>query len=507
LGVNVPFAVDRIHQFYPRLAREQIWHRLWYSTYVNVDRRYMYFAVPKAGATAMKTLLHRIENLPPLTYFTGPRQVKRYMFIHDRRQFKLPSLIDFDDEMQEKILTSPEFFRFAIVRNPYSRLQSAWRDKVRACAPGYEYLYYDIKGKLPDGNDPRSIISFREFVQALRGQDLEVADAHWRLQEVLLFYRAINFSLIGHLECPSKAVASFLQKIGEKRPQDFAVMNESGISDEYDDELADLVYGLYKRDFDTFGYSAEMWRSEGLLTTARTSRAFVSEARHLAEVVERNIVIGQLYRRLEKASVKPEEFLGQYRNQPFSRLFDQHIANIEGWLTRDEAELLFNVARSVQEGCIVEIGAYRGRSTVTLALGSVAGSRNPVFAIEPHENFTGLFGHQFGAIDRGHFMKHMVEYGLFHIVRLINLSSHFLADSWPMPVGLIWIDGDHKYEAVARDFALWKGKLTAEADVVFHDAIDPESGPGRVAAQIVAGGEFKKIAIIGKAIHLKRHTG
>src|SRR5437868_8006845 len=62
-------------------------------------------------------------------------------------------------------------------------------------------------------------------------------------------------------------------------------------------------------------------------------------------------------------------------------------------------ELLFleGLAREVQPPeCIVEVGSYRGRSTAALAAGSRAGGGAAVYAIEPHEQFTGVLGGQFG---------------------------------------------------------------------------------------------------------------
>jgi predicted O-methyltransferase YrrM len=57
---------------------------------------------------------------------------------------------------------------------------------------------------------------------------------------------------------------------------------------------------------------------------------------------------------------------------------------IDGWLGLHSAELLFTAAAAVRVGCIVEVGSYRGRSTTALCAGSAAGSKAPVYAIEPH---------------------------------------------------------------------------------------------------------------------------
>ncbi len=500
-----PYAVEVVARHYPTLPSEQIAHRLRYSTFVNLDRRYMYYEVPKAGCTSMKTLIHTVEKLPKLMPFVGShREVRRDMFIHERSQFKQPSLLDFDDHIQEEILGSPDFFRFTIIRNPYTRLQSAWQDKIRLCAPRYEGRYYAIKGALPTGRDPGSIISFAEFIGSLSADELATCDHHWRLQTAHLFYPSINFTMVGRLEQFNNAIAAFYAHIGldsDVPPN----MNETGPATQFDETLAQRVHMLYKADFEAFGYETDSWPRP---RRDATERRTVSEDRYLDEIIERNIVIGHLYEErdqlAERIMVKIPQYLERYREKPFDQLFSNYIAPTEGWLEKPEAHLLYDLARSVQGSCIVEVGSYRGRSTAALAFGSIAGSQAPVFSIEPHETFVGPFGGQFGPIDRGHYMQRMVELGLFHVVRLVNLSSEFIADRWPLPVALLWIDGDHGYDSVKRDLRAWKDKLSFDANLVFDDASDPNTGPGRLVREIVTTGEFTIVETRGKIVWIKR---
>jgi predicted O-methyltransferase YrrM len=58
---------------------------------------------------------------------------------------------------------------------------------------------------------------------------------------------------------------------------------------------------------------------------------------------------------------------------------------IEGWLLDGEGELLYNLAKQVpREQAIVELGSWKGRSTVWLAKGAVAGHGAAVYSIDPH---------------------------------------------------------------------------------------------------------------------------
>lgn len=176
--------------------------------------------------------------------------------------------------------------------------------------------------------------------------------------------------------------------------------------------------------------------------------------------------------------------------------FTAHIRAIEqteGATSLADAELLFQLARECHEGCIVEIGSYRGRSAVALALGTQGGANLPVYAIEPHEKFTGVLGGQFGPEDRGAFYRHMLSTGTYRTVRLVNLTSRIVAPGWELPVGLLWIDGDHRYEGVRSDFDLWEPHLTEHATVAFDDAANRDIGPYRVIQELIASGEYRMV--------------
>jgi Methyltransferase domain len=155
---------------------------------------------------------------------------------------------------------------------------------------------------------------------------------------------------------------------------------------------------------------------------------------------------------------------------------------IEGMIGDKEEALLTRLAGEVEEGCIVEIGSYRGMSTIALA----KGARVPVYAVEPHEEFTGVLGGQFGPADRRAFFQNLLQAGVVEQVRLVNLSSEVIAPGWSTPVGLLWIDGDHRYEAVHRDFYCWEPHL--QGNVAFHDSIQPTLGPIRLIDELLASG-------------------
>ena len=156
----------------------------------------------------------------------------------------------------------------------------------------------------------------------------------------------------------------------------------------------------------------------------------------------------------------------------------------------------------MSEGCIVEVGSYRGRSTVALARGSANGHRPPVYAVEPHETFVGPRGGDFGPEDRAAFLRNMVRTGAYRQVRLLNTSSEILSPGWKEPVALLWLDGDHSYEGVRRDFDAWAPHLMARCDLVLDDTDDPELGPQRLVEELASGG-WVEVDRVDRVAHLR----
>ena len=73
-------------------------------------------------------------------------------------------------------------------------------------------------------------------------------------------------------------------------------------------------------------------------------------------------------------------------------MFDEQLENalaitkeIDGWLTQEESVFLFNAAKEIPgDTSILEIGAWKGKSSVLLGLGAKAGNQAQVFSIDPH---------------------------------------------------------------------------------------------------------------------------
>ena len=182
--------------------------------------------------------------------------------------------------------------------------------------------------------------------------------------------------------------------------------------------------------------------------------------------------------------------------------FRETLKSIRGSISTEEGTRLRELAAGVTEGVIVEVGSWRGRSTYALSTGAKEGGNAPVFAIDPHEEFDGVFGGEFGPPDRRAFYRNMLRTGCWDNVRLVNLSSEVVTPGWTRPVGMLWIDGDHTYEGVKRDVDCWVPFLLPGAPLVLDDTTKRRGGPRRLIRELTAQA-WSVVERIGKVTVLK----
>lgn len=126
----------------------------------------------------------------------------------------------------------------------------------------------------------------------------------------------------------------------------------------------------------------------------------------------------------------------------------------DGWLTAPEAKQL---AKLANERVVLELGAFKGRSTVALAETAAL-----VVSVDRHH---GIYGDEDTFPD---YLNNIREYG--NVVSVIATFEQFVP--YLRNIGMVYIDGDHDYESVKRDIVLVS---TLEPDVVaFHDWDFPE---------------------------------
>lgn len=235
-----------------------------YHVHISERNAYIYFEVPKAGSTTIKSTLQAFETL---TMGMTPLS-KENAVIHNKKLSPLLSPFNIGIEKFCKMLDDDTVFKFGFVRNPYTRMLSAFLNKMGWMGPQKKVIS-DILSLSKEDE-----ISFAQFVQAVTSQSPFDMDPHWRPQTSQLFYDLVNYHFIGRFENFDEDFKTVLDKIAASSPhqeQAAKAANQlvverrgqktganSKCKDFYSDDLRDSVYVKYEEDFRHFSYSATL---------------------------------------------------------------------------------------------------------------------------------------------------------------------------------------------------------------------------------------------------------
>jgi predicted O-methyltransferase YrrM len=171
---------------------------------------------------------------------------------------------------------------------------------------------------------------------------------------------------------------------------------------------------------------------------------------------------------------------------------------IDGWLSLNEAMSLYDLARTLQgdEPVVVELGVWQGKSAFVLAQGlkDKPGAKN--FCIDPFNAdgdpaSTTLYHEKSRSFERplkDGFLEICESYGFRERIEVLQGYSYDFSSSWDTPIDLLFIDANHTFEAVKRDYLEWSNFVREGGFIAFHDVFFQEekgewSGPGAVVHQ------------------------
>lgn len=154
------------------------------------------------------------------------------------------------------------------------------------------------------------------------------------------------------------------------------------------------------------------------------------------------------------------------------------VENPACWRLRDLAALV------PADQAIVELGAFKGRSTGWLALGSSNGNGARVHSVDPWEDgdeipadylATAPTVAQYRLTEtREAYEAHLDETGIRSLVDVHQTTAVQAAVEWDGPkVGLLWHDALHRLGDVRDDIKAWLPHMADQAVIVLHDVGDP----------------------------------
>lgn len=144
---------------------------------------------------------------------------------------------------------------------------------------------------------------------------------------------------------------------------------------------------------------------------------------------------------------------------------------VEGWLTEAQARRLWACATAPRPvGEVVEIGSFRGRSAIVLALGA-----GGLVAIDPHGG--GDRGPQEiapeaarGEADHAAFLANLEAAGVRERVRHVRKESGTAHGDVAGPLSLLYVDGAHRFGPARADVGDWGARVAPGGTMLVHDA-------------------------------------
>lgn len=182
------------------------------------------------------------------------------------------------------------------------------------------------------------------------------------------------------------------------------------------------------------------------------------------------------------------------------------IAKIPGWLTVDEGKLLHHLSKDAE--VVVEEGSWLGRSTCFMATGLKDGGKNGVvYAVDPH---TGSSEHKtmFGdGIDTyPEFLENLERAGVENqVVPIKNYAEKAAKIFKDNSIDLVFIDAEHTFKDVKKDFKTWFPKVKAGGKIVFHDMHFP--APNWVTTRALLSGKAKNPGHVDTTTYFEKEDG
>lgn len=188
------------------------------------------------------------------------------------------------------------------------------------------------------------------------------------------------------------------------------------------------------------------------------------------------------------------------------------IKTIKGFLAYEEGEALYHhCSETSRLGPCLEVGSYCGKSTVYL--GAAAKEKGSiVYAIDHHrgseEHQKGEEYHDPDLYDNTaqlmdsfrEFRRTLRTAGLEDTVVPIVAPSSLASRRWATPLGMVFIDGGHSWEAALADYRSWASHIVPGGILAIHDIFpDPAKGgqaPYEIWRLAKASGLFEELPTV-----------
>lgn len=182
--------------------------------------------------------------------------------------------------------------------------------------------------------------------------------------------------------------------------------------------------------------------------------------------------------------------------KPFPEVLES-VDGVDGWMSPDQAEALYTAAAACRAGDqIVEIGSFRGRSTIVLA--SAAADGVSVIAIDPHAgndrgpNEIDGFAAE-ASIDHEVFTANLIDAGVADRVRHVRAMSDAAHTDVEGEIDVLYIDGAHRFAPARKDIEQWGARVRPGGTLLIHDSFSSVGVTGAIVAELMFGTRFRYV--------------
>jgi Sulfotransferase family len=165
------------------------------TVYVVEQAKVLYTKASKSACTTMLWTIIELDGRDPATLpFAARPSVMRSQVVHDASIHPVPTIDKVSPELRHEALTSDEWMRLAIIRDPYARLYSAWESRILLDNPGQWQSFPQPDLVRIDGRIDVTE-SFRSFVAAMvEHRGIWQADPHFAQQVYVLALDEIDYT-------------------------------------------------------------------------------------------------------------------------------------------------------------------------------------------------------------------------------------------------------------------------------------------------------------------------
>jgi len=189
-------------------------------------------------------------------------------------------------------------------------------------------------------------------------------------------------------------------------------------------------------------------------------------------LIEHNLSVRNGYAIFKHKNVQPNSY----------KTIQTAVESVEGFMIPGQEEYLFQKVKSLSnDATIVEIGSYKGRSTVAMAYACI-GTNRKIYCIDTWD------GNDVDFPDRNFFdiwQQNLERNRLYEYIYPLRGYSQEILRRWDeltntQGIDFIFIDGSHQYLDVLKDFELSFPLVQAEGWIAFHDVVATWPGSEQV---------------------------